>query len=300
MDLAAQGQVESGQANLYLGIVAESSAEPQAASSYFRDVACQRPYGDSALLPVALSISRSLIPRACEVRTRRAEVTEALVRVVPNASAIASSMVNREPFLQSRSASLATRSTTAARVRSASAWKAGASSPPLRARTADAAATTWSAVVGSRRISTLACPMWQHRRFGLVSWRWRRDLNPRRVAPHALSSSAAPEPRLGSPLRTPLTYANETTSETRVGDTRDIPVKALFPQGRKRFELASLGWSRVACERHLVGRRRSRSGGLRRRAIPGSARRRARLAVGNDGDVTGYLIGVPHRVVWES
>jgi hypothetical protein len=31
----------------------------QAASSYFRDVACQRPYGDSALLPVALSISRA-------------------------------------------------------------------------------------------------------------------------------------------------------------------------------------------------------------------------------------------------
>ena len=59
-----------GRANLYLGIVAESSAEPQAASSHFRDVACQRPYDDSALLPVALSISRSLIPRACEVRAR--------------------------------------------------------------------------------------------------------------------------------------------------------------------------------------------------------------------------------------
>src|SRR5689334_15944429 len=26
--------------------------------------------------------------------------------------------------------------------------------------------------------------------FGLVSWRWRRDLNPRRVAPHALSRRA--------------------------------------------------------------------------------------------------------------
>jgi hypothetical protein len=116
MDLAAQDRWSQGQANLYLlylGIVAESSAEPQAASSYFRDVACQRPYGDSALLPVALSISRSLIPRACEVRARCAEVTEALLRVVPNGSAIASSMVNREPFLQSRSASLATRSTTA-------------------------------------------------------------------------------------------------------------------------------------------------------------------------------------------
>ena len=98
MDLADQDRWSQGQANLYLGIVAESSAELQAASSYFRVVACQRPYGNSALLPVALSISRSLIPRACEVRTRRAEVTEALVRVVPNASAIASSMVNREPF----------------------------------------------------------------------------------------------------------------------------------------------------------------------------------------------------------
>jgi hypothetical protein len=113
MELADQDRWSQGQANLYLGIVAESSAEPQAASSYFRDVACQRPYGDSALLPVALSISRSLIPRACEVRARCAEVTEALLRVVPNGSAIASSMVNREPFLQSRSASLATRSTTA-------------------------------------------------------------------------------------------------------------------------------------------------------------------------------------------
>jgi hypothetical protein len=63
MDLAAQDRWSPGQANLYLGIVAESSAEPQAASSYFRDVASQRPYGDSALLPVALSISRSLIPQ---------------------------------------------------------------------------------------------------------------------------------------------------------------------------------------------------------------------------------------------
>ena len=76
MDLAAQDRWSQSQANLYLGTVAESSAEPQAASSYFRDVACQRPYGDSALLPVALSISRSLIPRACEVRARCAEVTE--------------------------------------------------------------------------------------------------------------------------------------------------------------------------------------------------------------------------------
>ena len=256
MDLAAQDRWSQGQANLYLGIVAESSAEPQAASSYFRDVACQRPYGDSALLPVALSISRSLIPRACEPRARRAEVTEALVRVVPNASAIASSMVNRDRFSNAGRRRWRLARPRRPRVRSASAWKAGASSPPLRAPTADAAATTWRAVVGSRRISMLACPMWQHRRFGLVSWRWRRDLNPRRVAPHVLSSSAAewfgpvrsdlsaPEPRLGSPLRTPLTYANETTSETRVGDTRDIPVKALFPQGRKRFELASPGWSR--------------------------------------------------------
>jgi hypothetical protein len=31
----------------------------------------------------------------------------------------------------------------------------------------------------------------------------------------------------------------------RVGGTRDIPVEALFPQGRERFELASSGWSRV-------------------------------------------------------
>jgi hypothetical protein len=31
----------------------------------------------------------------------------------------------------------------------------------------------------------------------------------------------------------------------RVGGTRDIPVEALFPQGRERFELSSAGWSRV-------------------------------------------------------
>jgi len=42
MDLAAQDRWSQARANLYLGIVAESSAEPQAASSYFRDVACQR------------------------------------------------------------------------------------------------------------------------------------------------------------------------------------------------------------------------------------------------------------------
>ena len=29
----------------------------------------------------------------------------------------------------------------------------------------------------------------------------------------------------------------------RVGGTRDVPVEALFPQGRKRFELGSSGWS---------------------------------------------------------
>jgi hypothetical protein len=29
----------------------------------------------------------------------------------------------------------------------------------------------------------------------------------------------------------------------RVGGTRDIPVEALLPQGRKNFELSSSGWS---------------------------------------------------------
>ena len=32
---------------------------------------------------------------------------------------------------------------------------------------------------------------------------------------------------------------------SRVGGTRDIPVEALFPQGRERSELGSSGWSRV-------------------------------------------------------
>jgi hypothetical protein len=31
----------------------------------------------------------------------------------------------------------------------------------------------------------------------------------------------------------------------RVGGTRDIPVEALFPEGRERFELGSSGWARV-------------------------------------------------------
>ena len=44
---AAQDRWSQGQANLYLGILAESSADQQAASSYFREaVECQRPYGD--------------------------------------------------------------------------------------------------------------------------------------------------------------------------------------------------------------------------------------------------------------
>jgi DNA-binding CsgD family transcriptional regulator len=55
MDLAAEDRWSHGAANLYLGILAESSDDPQAASSYFREaVECQRPYDDSTLLPMAL------------------------------------------------------------------------------------------------------------------------------------------------------------------------------------------------------------------------------------------------------
>jgi non-specific serine/threonine protein kinase len=64
MDVAAHDRWSQGQANLYLGILAESSTEPQAASSYFRDaVECQRPYGDSTLLPVALVGQASVLTR---------------------------------------------------------------------------------------------------------------------------------------------------------------------------------------------------------------------------------------------
>ena len=53
-----------GGANLYLGILTESSADPQAASSYFREaIECQRPYGDSTLLPVALLGQASVLTR---------------------------------------------------------------------------------------------------------------------------------------------------------------------------------------------------------------------------------------------
>jgi predicted ATPase len=63
MDLAAQDRWNQGQANLYLGILAES-ADPQAASSYFREaVECQRPYGDSTLLPVVLIGQASVLTR---------------------------------------------------------------------------------------------------------------------------------------------------------------------------------------------------------------------------------------------
>jgi hypothetical protein len=31
----------------------------------------------------------------------------------------------------------------------------------------------------------------------------------------------------------------------RIGGTGDLPVEALFPQGRERFELGSSGWLRV-------------------------------------------------------
>ena len=41
MDLAAQDRWSQGQANLCLGILAES-ADPQAASSYFREVVVHR------------------------------------------------------------------------------------------------------------------------------------------------------------------------------------------------------------------------------------------------------------------
>jgi DNA-binding CsgD family transcriptional regulator len=55
MGLAAQNRWSQGQANLYLGIIAESSADPRAASPYFREaVECLQPYHDSSLLPMAL------------------------------------------------------------------------------------------------------------------------------------------------------------------------------------------------------------------------------------------------------
>jgi predicted ATPase/DNA-binding CsgD family transcriptional regulator len=61
---AAQDRWSQGQANLYLGILAESSADPQAASSFFRKaVACLQPDRDSTLLPVALIGQAGLIAR---------------------------------------------------------------------------------------------------------------------------------------------------------------------------------------------------------------------------------------------
>ena len=64
MGLAAQNRWSQGQANLYLGILAESSADPKAASSYFREaVECFQPYHDSTLLPMALLGQASVLAR---------------------------------------------------------------------------------------------------------------------------------------------------------------------------------------------------------------------------------------------
>jgi DNA-binding CsgD family transcriptional regulator len=61
--LATRNRWCQGQANLYLGIMAESS-DPQAASSHFREaVECQRPYDDSTLLPMALVGQASVVVR---------------------------------------------------------------------------------------------------------------------------------------------------------------------------------------------------------------------------------------------
>jgi predicted ATPase len=60
--LEAQDRWSQGQANLYLGVLAESSADPQSASSYFREaIECFHPYHDSTLLPVALVGQASVI-----------------------------------------------------------------------------------------------------------------------------------------------------------------------------------------------------------------------------------------------
>jgi DNA-binding CsgD family transcriptional regulator len=63
--VAAQDGWSQGQANLYLGILAASSADSHAASGFFREaVECMRPYRDSTLLPVALvGQAKVLAPR---------------------------------------------------------------------------------------------------------------------------------------------------------------------------------------------------------------------------------------------
>jgi len=65
MGLTTQDRWSQGAAYLYLGILTESSADPQAASSYFREaIECQHPYGDSTLLPVALLGQASVLVRS--------------------------------------------------------------------------------------------------------------------------------------------------------------------------------------------------------------------------------------------
>jgi predicted ATPase/DNA-binding CsgD family transcriptional regulator len=62
--LAAQDRWSQGQANLYLGILAESSGDSPAASSFFREaVACLQPYRDTTLLPMALVGQASVVVR---------------------------------------------------------------------------------------------------------------------------------------------------------------------------------------------------------------------------------------------
>lgn len=62
--VAAQDHASQGQANLYLGILAGSSADPDSASSYFREaVESFQHFHDSTLLPVALVGQASVVVR---------------------------------------------------------------------------------------------------------------------------------------------------------------------------------------------------------------------------------------------
>jgi hypothetical protein len=93
----------------------------------------------------------------------------------------------------------------------------------------------------------------------------------------------------------------------QVGGTRDVPVEALFPEGRKRFELGSSGWSRVIGIDAVGGAPHCNfadegGAGMASRWCPGW--RSATLAgvilnlVGDVGDKLGSLgqIGPPDRI----
>ncbi|MEA3214267.1 MAG: hypothetical protein QOJ19_423 [Acidimicrobiia bacterium] len=78
---ATQDRWSQGQANLYLGLVAESAGELRAAAVHFREsVDCTRPYGDATLLPVALVGQASVMAKDDPARALKVVAAASAIR----------------------------------------------------------------------------------------------------------------------------------------------------------------------------------------------------------------------------